>query len=243
MKTSPFDFILCGIVITLILGSSLFLMYFGIAPFTKSYLKEYHVIVDFFLFLLSYGLLSGFVIQLLIIIKPLQLGEFSMDHPQFTYWKLLSITYRLGEFFLFPFTTVFTKPLIIKLFGAKIGKNVAIGGCIEDPYLITIGDNSIIGHNSLVCGNASMNGKITFGKVIIGDNVTIGINSVVLPDSEIGDGSILSIGSVILFGTKVPSGEIWRGNPARKWQAIASSTKEQSILGEQNELRNYKISC
>ena len=219
MKTSFFDFVICGFVITLILVGSIASVYFGISPFSKTYLNEYHVVVDFFLFLLLYGLFSGLVIQVLIKIKPLQLGEFSMDHPNFTYWKLLTITYRLGEFFLFPFTTVFTKPLVVKLFGAKIGKNVAIGGTIDDPYLISIGDNAIIGHGSLVSGNASMNGKIIFGKVIIGAGVTVSVNAVVLPESELGDNSIVSIGAVILSGTKIPNNETWRGNPARKWQS------------------------
>ena len=224
MKTSFFDFVLCGFVITLILASSLATVYFGIGPFSKQYLNDYHIIVNFFLFLLFYGLLSGVAIQVLIRVKPLQLGEFAMDHPNFTYWKLLTITYRLGEFFLFPFTTVFTKPLVVKLFGAKIGKNVAIGGIIDDPYLISIGDNSIIGQNALVAGNASMNGKIHFGKVTIGSGVTVGVNSVVLPDVELGNNSVLSIGSVLLPGTKVSSDETWRGNPARKWQGITPLT-------------------
>lgn len=223
MKTSLFDFVLCGLVITLILIGSLATVYYGIAPFSRQYLHEYHVVFDFFLFLLLYGLYSGFTIQVLIRVKPLQLGEFSMDHPNFTYWKLLTITYRLGEFFLFPYTTVFSKPLVVKLFGAKIGRNVAIGGTIDDPYLVSIGDNSIIGHNSLLAGNASMNGKIHFGKVIIGSGVTVGVNSVVLPDVELGDNSVLSIGSVILSGTKVPTNETWRGNPARKWQGVSTS--------------------
>lgn len=224
MKTSLIDFLLCGLAITLILAASLATVYYGIAPFSQQYLHAYHVVFDFFLFLLLYGLYSGFTIQVLIRVKPLQLGEFAMDHPNFTYWKLLTITYRLGEFFLFPFTTVFTKPLVVKLFGAKIGKNVAIGGIIDDPYLISIGDNSIIGQNALVAGNASMNGKIHFGKVTIGSGVTVGVNSVVLPDVELGNNSVLSIGSVILSGTKVPNDETWRGNPARKWQGITSST-------------------
>jgi acetyltransferase-like isoleucine patch superfamily enzyme len=100
---------------------------------------------------------------------------------------------------------------------------VAIGGTIDDPYLISIGDGAIIGQGSLVSGNASMNSKIVFGKVIIGKGVTISVNSVVLPTVEIGDNSVLSIGSVLLSGSVIPKEETWRGNPARKWQAMAAS--------------------
>ncbi len=223
MKSSIFDFLLCGFAITFILVSSFATIHFGVFPFTSSYLGQYAVIFNFFLFLLAYGIISGAIIQILIRAKPLELGEFAMDHPNFTYWKLLTIVYRLGEFFLLPFTTVFTKPLIIKLFGAKIGKNVAIGGTIDDPYLISVGDGSIIGQGSLVSGNASMNGKIVFGKVTIGNGVTISVNAVVLPNVEIGDNSVISIGSVLLSGSIVPKDETWRGNPARKWQAITTN--------------------
>jgi hypothetical protein len=223
MRTSPLDFLLCGFVISFILIASFALTHFGVSPLIASYLGSYTVIFNFFFYLFSYGIISGMIIQILIRVKPLQLGEFPMDHPNFTYWKLLTITYRLGEFFLLPFTTVFTKPLVVKLFGAKIGKNVAIGGTIDDPYLISIGDGAIIGQGSLVSGNASMNSKIVFGKVIIGKGVTISVNSVVLPTVEIGDNSVLSIGSVLLSGSVIPKEETWRGNPARKWQAMAAS--------------------
>lgn len=220
MKTSFLDFLLCCFVVSFILASSFSFTHFGVSPFVANYLGPYSSIFNFFLFLFTYGIISGIIIQILIRVKPLELGEFSMDHPNFTYWKLLTITYRLGEFFLLPFTTVFTKPLVVKLFGAKVGKNVAIGGTIDDPYLITIGDGAIIGQGSLVSGNASMNGKIVFGKVTIGQGVTISVNSVVLPNVEIGDNSVLSIGSVILSGSIIPKDETWRGNPARKWQAM-----------------------
>lgn len=222
MKTTFFDFLLCGLVISFILGTSLTIVHFGVSPYTATYVRSYSTIFNFFLFLFTYGVISGLIIQLLVLTKPLKLGEFTMDSPNFTYWKLLTIVYRLGEFFLLPFTTVFTKPLVAKLFGAKIGKNVAIGGTIDDPYLVSIGDGSIIGQGSLVSGNASMNGKIVFGKVNIGSGVTISVNAVVLPNAEISDNSVISIGSVILSGSIVPENETWRGNPARKWQSITN---------------------
>jgi len=100
MKTTFFDFFLCGIVISFILGTSLTIVQFGISPYTSTYVGSYTAIFNFFLFLLTYGAVSGLVIQVLVRVKPLKLGEFSMDHPNFTYWKLLTIVYRIGDFFL-----------------------------------------------------------------------------------------------------------------------------------------------
>lgn len=48
---------------------------------------------------------------------------------------------------------------------------------------------------------------------IIGNNVFIGINSIILLGAEIGDNSIIGAGSVV--SGKIPSNEVWGGNPAR----------------------------
>ena len=117
---------------------------------------------------------------------------------------------------------------------------MAIAGTINDPYSVSIGDNSIIGLGSLVSGNFTTNNKIHFGKVVIGENVTIGVNSVVSPGTVIEDNSILSIGAFVLTGTKIPCNEMWRGNPARSWQPII--TKNEPILmvkEKSNETRDY----
>ncbi|HNE16611.1 MAG TPA: DapH/DapD/GlmU-related protein, partial [Rhodocyclaceae bacterium] len=115
------------------------------------------------------------------------------------------------------FTTVFTRPVVEALYGARVGADVAIGGTIDDPYQVEIGPRAVIGHNALVSGNVLYGGKLTCGKVIIGAGATIGVNSVVLPGSEIGENAVLMGGSYLMPGTKVPAGETWRGNPARKW--------------------------
>lgn len=242
MKTTFYDFIFSGLAISFIISSSIAIIWFIIAPLTKLYLGDYHAIFNFFVFLLLYGLMSGFTVQMLLKIKPFQYGDFSMEDSQFTYWKLLTVIYLLGEFFLTPFNTVFTKPLIAKLFGAKIGKNVAIAGTIDDPYSVTIGDNSIIGQGSLISGNFTTKDKIHFGKVVIGENVTIGVNSVVSPDTQTGDNSVISIGAVVLTGTNIPNNEIWRGNPARSWQSITTKSELTTITKvKSNENRDHQL--
>jgi acetyltransferase-like isoleucine patch superfamily enzyme len=45
----------------------------------------------------------------------------------------------------------------------------------------------------------------------------VGVHSVVLPGTEIGDNATLLNGSYVVPGSKIPAGETWRGNPARKW--------------------------
>ena len=81
--------------------------------------------------------------------KPFIPGSYSMDDPVFTYWKLFTVTYEFGKGALLPFTSVFAKPVIALLFGAKIGKDIALGGILVDPQLIEIGDEAIIGQGSV----------------------------------------------------------------------------------------------
>ncbi|MCU0736460.1 MAG: hypothetical protein MUF20_13255 [Methylotetracoccus sp.] len=228
MKTHPLDYVLSGIFITAILAAALALVVFIVAPLTRSVLGDYRVIADFMLLLLAYGLFSALVVRLLLRVRPIQLGEYSMDSSVFTYWKLLTILYRLGQGALRPFIPMFAKPLVETLFGARIGANVALGGTIDDPYLVSIGDGVVLGNSSLVSGNVIANGRIHIGEVRIGAGATVGANSVVLPGCDIGENALLMGGAMLMTGTKVPAGEQWRGNPARKWQAASRLPSDQS---------------
>ena len=216
MKTSYLDFLLCGVAIGAIVAGTLGVVV-ALAPLTKTLASDYHVIVDLLLALLFYGLLSALLLRVLLKFRPIPAGEYAMDSPMFTYWKLLTIVYRLGQDALFPFSPVFAKPLVARLFGARVGANVALGGAIDDPYVVEIGDDAVLGSGSLVSGNMLYGGKLTCGPVKVGAGATVGINSVVLPNTLIGENSTLLGGSYVMPGSNIPAGETWRGNPARKW--------------------------
>jgi len=173
MKTSYLDFLLCGSAISALIAGALALVML-LLPLSNALASEYHVIMDFLLALLFYGLLSALVVRLLLRLRPLEPGEYSMDSPVFTYWKLLTIVYRLGQGALLPFTPVFVKPVVEALFGARVGANVALGGTIDDPYMVTIGEGAVLGHASLVSGNMLHGGKLTCGQVRIGAGATVG---------------------------------------------------------------------
>ena len=216
MKTSYLDYLLSGALTSLMLIISAAAVWL-FRPVSTYLLGDYHVLLDLGVLLLSYGLCSALAVKLLLGLRPIPCGSFSMDDPAFTAWKLVTVTYRLGQGALAPMTPVFLKPVIESLFGASIGKDAALGGTIDDPYRVTVGAGAVLGNASLVTGNYISGGRMTCGLVKIGAGATVGANSVVFPDVEIGPGATIMGGSYVMPGARIAAGEIWRGNPARKW--------------------------
>lgn len=216
MKTSAVDFLLSGLCIALIAAVALIVTGSAVAPFSRQLFGAYHVIVDGFFFLLSYGLLSAVFLRLLLWMRPLRPGEYSMDHPHFTYWKLFTAVYEFGRFALAPFTTVFAKPLVAALFGAKVGRNTAFAGHMNEPPLISMGDGAILGQYCVVTAHAITSGRIILREIRIGQRATVGVSAVIMPGVEIGDGSVVAACSVVAMGTRIAPGELWGGVPARK---------------------------
>jgi len=114
--------------------------------------------------------------------------------------------------------------------GAKIGENVVLNGDLAtfgtEPYMIEVGDNSLIAWGVKIIthdgGIRVLNNLKKFGnrradkigKVIIGKNSYIGMNAIIMPGVKIGDNTIIGAGSVV---TKdVEDGTIVAGVPAKK---------------------------
>jgi len=95
----------------------------------------------------------------------------------------------------------------------RIGNKVNIqDGCIihctYQKAKTVIGHNVSIGHNAIVHG------------CIVHDSVLIGMGAIIMDDAEIGSNSIIAAGAVVLEGTKIESGVIYGGVPAKKIKDI-----------------------
>lgn len=219
VKTQPLDFVLSTLFLTAI-GLVAFFLVATATPLLNMIFGGYHFIAGAFLFLLAFGLLSAIATRLLLAILPFSPGKHDMQSSTFTWWKLFTVVYEFGRGALLPFTTVFAKPLVAKLFGAQIGKDIALGGHLVDPEFITIGDEAIIGQGSVVTAHAITSGYIILSPVTIGARSTIGVNAVVMSGVEVGEGSVVTAGAVVPPDTKIPPGELWGGVPARKIKSI-----------------------
>jgi acetyltransferase-like isoleucine patch superfamily enzyme len=221
MKTSPLDYLLSTLVLTTLIVLDIGLLAFLLVPLSQRWFGDYHVLVDGLLFLLLFGLLAALCYRVALRIRPLAQGFYAIEKTPFTYWKLLSVVEEFGRWALAPFTTVFARPAVAKLFGAQVGRDVAIAGILREPCLIHMGDYAIIGQNSIISGHIMVGGRILIRPVRIGDNVTIGANAMITPGVEIGAGSVVRAGSLVTPLTKIPPGEEWGGNPACKIRRLS----------------------
>jgi len=114
-----------------------------------------------------------------------------------------------------PFLT--WKNALYRTIGIGVGKTTAVGlGATMDvffPQLISLGDNSIVGYNSVILAHEFLVGELRTGPVSVGRGVMIGANVTVLPGVTIGDGATVSACSLV--NTDVPPGARVGGVPAR----------------------------
>jgi hypothetical protein len=223
VKTYPIDFLLAGLSLSSIFALALVVTACILSPISLRLLGEYHVIADVLLLLLNYGLISALAVRLLVKFWPLRQGTYSMNDSQFTRWKLFTVLYEFGRGALVPFTTVFAKPLVVKMFGANMGRYTAFAGHINEPPLISVGDGAILGQDCVITAHAITSGHIILREVKIGKGATVGINVVIMPGAEVGDDAVIAACSVVAMGTKIPAGELWGGIPARKIKDIVQS--------------------
>ncbi len=137
----------------------------------------------------------------------------------------------------------YIRVVLLKLFGARLGRNVIIkpGVNIKYPWKLSIGDYSWIGEKvwidnlaevsigSNVCisqgamlltGNHNYSKStfdLTIGKIIIEDGVWIGAKAVVCPGVICHSHAVLAVGSVATKELEPYS--IYQGNPAAKIRA------------------------
>lgn len=93
------------------------------------------------------------------------------------------------------------KVWLYRLIGAKIGKNTSFGLMslidVFFPEMITIGENCIIGFNTVILGHEFLINEWRTGPVVIGRDVLIGANCTILAGVTIGDGAVIGAGTVV----------------------------------------------
>ena len=132
--------------------------------------------------------------------------------------------------------------------GLRLGANVFLNdGFFLDPshcHLITIEEGAVFGPSVTVLAHDASTlkiiGKTKIQAVRIGRHAFIGANAILLPGAEVGDGSVLGAGSVLR--SRVPPGEVWAGNPARRISTIEQyRDKLQQLEGRDFPEQRYHM--
>jgi acetyltransferase-like isoleucine patch superfamily enzyme len=99
----------------------------------------------------------------------------------------------------------------------RLGRGVTIAsGVMLDyffPDLIEVGDNTIIGMDTLLLTHEFAHDRVRIGRLRIGADCMVGARSVVLAGVELGDGTVVSALSLVHRGT--PSESFVGGVPIR----------------------------
>tara|TARA_Y100001970_G_scaffold7489_1_gene8602 strand:+ start:107 stop:817 length:711 start_codon:yes stop_codon:yes gene_type:complete len=181
----------------------------------KAFILGFCISLSFFIFGISLIILVGIIVRLLPI-KP-KPGIYNLKSIDTIKWGLSGAFLKLVNLTFLDFITpTFLNVLYFKLIGAKIGKNVQINSVnINDPWLLEIGDDSVIGGAASINCHVVESGKLILEKVKIGNKCTIGAKALIWPGCEVGDKSVIAARSTLKKRTKVGSREIWKGDPAK----------------------------
>ncbi len=163
------------------------------------------------------------------------------------WWKLknpLRTTFNFKLIYIarfFPSTRV--KNFLYRTCGAKIGKGVTFGlGALIDifyPELISVGDETLIGYNTVLLGHEYLQEEYRTGRVEIGKRVMIGANCTILPGIKIGDKA--SISAMSLVNCDIPSGQKWGGIPAARLRQATLGQQRRSPLATRRTLRARRL--
>ncbi len=179
-----------------------------------------------FTFLLAHIAMTVFVTHFLRTFFPIIEGRFPAGSWQAGRWQAQAFVSLFGCNHFDIFIPFFLKPLWYRLYGAKIGKGVALSGRLIDCSLTEIKNNGGVGLDGVVLGHWVANNEFMIGKVVIGENATIGAKAMVFPGVTLGKNSTVAAMSLVLTNQTIHENEIWAGVPAKK---ISSTNHDLDI--------------
>ena len=98
----------------------------------------------------------------------------------------------------------------------RIGRHAFVNtDRLSDPCLITLGDNVTIGGSARIFAHYGGGGHLVIEPVAIGDRATIGVGATIMGDVKIGADAVVLPHSAVLPGSRIGTGEVWGGVPAR----------------------------
>ena len=95
------------------------------------------------------------------------------------------------------------------------------------------------GHPLIIGKNVTVGHKVMLHGCLIGDNSLIGINSVILNGAKIGKNCLIGANSLITEGMEIPDNSLVMGSPAKVKKELDPSMKDILIGSETHDGENY----
>jgi acetyltransferase-like isoleucine patch superfamily enzyme len=133
-------------------------------------------------------------------------GKYPMTSFTMVRWLIYSGLYNLaGRLILTNIPMSFLMNLFFRIVGAKIGRNVQINSWfLNDAYLLTIGDNVVIGGKTDVSCHTFEQGFLILKNVTIGGGTFIGQRCYISPGVTIGEKCVIGQYAFVRKNTVVP---------------------------------------
>jgi acetyltransferase-like isoleucine patch superfamily enzyme len=147
-------------------------------------------------FLTGIFVMGGLVRLISIGIKP---GKYPAVSLTMLRWLIYSGIYTIAHSTILPVVrmTFFTN-LFFKIIGCKMGKNVYLNTwTLNDPYLIELGDNVIIGGDTDLTCHIFENNYLILDKIKIGKNSLVGAHCYIMPGVTVGENCVIGVYSFI----------------------------------------------
>jgi len=139
------------------------------------------------------------------------------------HWHRMRHPLRVCANFLLIYAARYSPSLSLKRFllcmaGARVAGGAALGlGATLDiffPENISIGEDAIIGYNTVLLGHEFLQGECRTGNVEIGARAMLGANCTVLPGVRVGEGA--TVAAMSLVNRDIPPGQKWGGIPVKR---------------------------
>jgi acetyltransferase-like isoleucine patch superfamily enzyme len=174
-------------------------------------------VVLFFLFIILETFIPGLFIRLLRLRVDEGTYEISILDWNFFKYTLFFALYRPSLKLISVLPLLPLRVRFLKLVGLKMGKSSMLAGSelIHDPYMVEIGEQTLIGGWSHITGHSGER-NLVVKKVKIGDNCLIGGFSVIMPGAVIEDNVTLGLHSVVLKDMHLEKGKFYAGTSAKE---------------------------
>ncbi|MDL2248664.1 hypothetical protein LJB89_03105 [Tyzzerella sp. OttesenSCG-928-J15] len=194
--------------------------------------------IGVFLFFIT-GLLVFAIVERLLTLgfKP---GKYSTSSLTFMRWLVYSGVHTLALSLILPFVigSGFTK-IYYKIIGVKLGKDVFINTIgLHDPYLLTVGDNVIIGGKTDITCHTFESGFLTLERINIGSNVLIGANCYIMPGVTVEDNCDIGANSLIRKNKVIAEKSVIMQMPAMHGKELAILMKKSKPSRNKEQIKN-----